>query len=56
MSEVLPTVEKLFGEIKTYKFVEFMSQLNIGLSSVKRIYLVYGVLKNAKTCLYGNKT
>ena len=44
MSEVRPTVECLFGEIKTYKFVEFTSQLKIGLSSVERIYSVYGIL------------
>ena len=41
--------------MKTYKFVDFMSQLKIGLSSVERIYLVHGILENAKTCLYGNK-
>ena len=32
-----------------------MSQLKIDLSSVERIYLIYGILKNAKACLYGNK-
>ena len=32
-----------------------MSQLKIGLSSIERIYLVYGIKVNAKTCLYGNK-
>ena len=56
MSEVRPTVEWLFGKIKTYKFVEFTSQLKIGLSYVERIYSVYGILENAKTCLYGYKT
>ena len=55
MSEVRPTVEQLFGEIKTYKFVDFTSELKIGLSSVERISLVYGILENAKACLYGNK-
>ena len=49
------TFEQLFGEIKTYKSVNFTSQLKIGLSSVERIYLVYGILENSKTCLYGNK-
>ena len=39
-----------FGEIKTYKFVDFTSQVKIGLSSVERIYLIYGILENAKTC------
>ena len=32
-----------------------MSKLKIGLSSVGKFYLVYGILENAKTCLYGNK-
>ena len=41
--------------IKTYKTYNFTSQLKIGLSSVERIYLVYGILENAKTCLYCNK-
>ena len=48
--------------MKTYKFVEFTSQLkiglklNIGLISVERVYLVYGILENAKTCRYGKNT
>ena len=33
-----------------------MSQLKTGLSSVERIYSVYGTLENAKTWLYGYKT
>ena len=61
------TVEYFFGEIKTYKSVDFTSQLKIGLSSVKRkiglssverIYLIYGITKTcvyAKICVYGNK-
>ena len=32
-----------------------MSKLKIGLSSVGKIYLVCGILENAKTSLYGNK-
>ena len=32
-----------------------MSQLKTGLSYIGEIYLVYGILENAKTCLYGNK-
>ena len=56
MNEVQPTVEWLFGEIKTYKLVEFMSQLKIGLNSVEIIYSAYGILENAKACLYSYKT
>ena len=36
-------------------FVDFTSQLKTGVSTVERIYLIYGILENAKTCLYGNK-
>ena len=39
---------------RNLKFVNFSSQLEIGLSSVGKIYLVYGILENIKTCLYGN--
>ena len=46
------TVEYFFGEIKTCKFADFTSQLKIGLSSAERIYLIYAILENAKTCAY----
>ena len=55
MSKVRPTVKQIFGEIKTYKFADFTSQLKIGMSSDDRLSLVYGILENAKTCLYGKK-
>ena len=56
MKEVRVSVEWLFGEIKTYfKFVDFKTQLKVGLSSIGKIYLVCGLLPNARTCLYGNK-
>ena len=55
MSKVRPTVKQTFGEIKTYKFADFTSQLKIGMSSDDRLSLVYGILENAKTCLYGKK-
>ena len=29
--------------------------MKIGLSSVGKIFLVYGILENVKICLYGNK-
>ena len=48
-------LNNFFGEIKTYKFVDFTSPLKTGLSSVERIYLKYGILENARTCLYCNK-
>ena len=55
IGEARATFEWFFDEIKTYKFLDFKSQLKINLSSVGKIYLICGVLGNAKTCLYGNK-
>ena len=56
MKEVRVAVEWLFDEIKTYfKFVEVKTQLKVGLSSTGKIYLVCGLLQDARTCLYGNK-
>ena len=56
MKEVRVAVEWLFGEIKTYfKFVDFKTQLKVGLSSIGKIYLLCELLQNARTCLYGNK-
>ena len=39
MGEVRATAEQLFGKVETYKFVNFMSQLKIVLSSVCKIYV-----------------
>ena len=50
-----PQFNIFFGESKTYKFVDFTSQLKIGLSFVEKIYLIYGILENGETCVYGNK-
>ena len=49
------THQQLFGERKTLKFLDFSSQLKIGLSSVGKIYLVCGIFENVKSCLCGNK-
>ena len=54
MSVPLPP-KGLSGEIRTYKFVDFTSQLKIGLSSIEKIYLVSEISGNAKTYLYSNK-
>ena len=56
MREVRVVVEWLFGKTKAYfKFVDFKTQLKVGLSSIGKICLVCGLLQNARTCLYGNK-
>ena len=44
-----------FGEIRTYKFVDFTLQLKIGLGIVGITYLVCGILENSMTWLYGKK-
>ena len=55
MKGVRITVEWLSGEIKTYfKFFDFKTQSKVGLSSIVKIYLVCGLLQNARTCMYGN--
>ena len=54
MSQTRVSIEWLFNEIKTYfKFVSLKSQMKIGLSAVGKIYCVFALLQNEKTCLYG---
>ena len=54
-SEVRAASGQIFGEIRTYKFVDFTSQLKTGLSSIGKIQLVRGILGNATTYIHGNK-
>jgi hypothetical protein len=55
MSSVRVSVEWLFGEIvKFFKFVDFKRALSIRLSPIGKIYIVWALLQNAYTCLYGN--
>ena len=57
MSEVRVSDEWVFGNIITYfKFLDFKKDLKIGLSPVRRMYIVCAFLHNARTCLYGNTT
>ena len=57
MSEVRISVEWLFNDIINYfKFMDFKKNLKVGLSSVGKMYIVSGLLRNAFTCLYGNST
>ena len=57
MSEVRISVEWLFNDIINYlKFMDFKKNLKVGLSSVGKMYIVSGLLRNALTCLYGNST
>ena len=57
MSEVRVSVEWLFGEIANcFKFLDVKMNLKIELSSVGKLYMVSGVLRNALTCLCGSQT
>ena len=56
MSEVRISVEWLFNDINYFKFMDFKKNLKVGLSSVGKMYIVSGLLRNALTCLYGNST
>lgn len=57
MSEVRVSVEWLFGGIANYfKFLDFKKNLKIELSSVVKLHMVYAILRNVLTCLYGNQT
>ena len=54
MSEVRIAVEMLFGNISNYfKFIDFIRQMKVNLSPVGKMYVVYALLENAQTCLYG---
>ena len=51
------TVEWLFGNIiNDFKFLDFKKNVKSGMSSVGKMYLVWALLHNAITCLYGNST
>ena len=57
MSEVGISVEWLFNDILNYyKFMDFKKNLKVGLSSVAKMHIASGLLRNALTCLYGNST
>ena len=53
MSKVRDAVEWLFNDVATsWKFIDFKKNLKIGLSSVRKMYLVCAILRNALTCFY----
>ena len=57
MSAVRVSVEWIFGDIINYfKFMEFFKKLKIGLSAVGKMYLVCGLLHNARASLYKTAT
>lgn len=57
MGELRVYVEWLFGDIiNSFKFLDYKKNLKIGLSNVGKMYIVCALLRNATTCLYGNRT
>lgn len=57
MSSVRVSVEWGFGEVtRSFKCLDFKSNLKLGLSSVGKMYLVAAIIQNAMSCLYGNQT
>ncbi|XP_066913329.1 uncharacterized protein [Clytia hemisphaerica] len=57
MSSVRVSVEWVFGDIVNYfKFLDYKKNLKLGLSPIGKMYLVCGLLHNARTILYDNTT
>ena len=57
MSGARVSVEWVFGDITNYfKFLDFRKYLKIKLSAVGKIYIVYALLHNARSCFYGTST
>ena len=55
MSSVRESVEWAFGEVvRSFRCLDFKSNLKLGLSSVGKMYLVSAIIQNAISCLYGN--
>ena len=55
MSAVRVSVEWMFGNItKYFSFIDFKRHMKVNLSAVAKMYLVFALLVNARTCLYGN--
>ncbi len=57
MSSVRVSVEWAFGKVtRSFRCLDFKSNLKLGLSSVGKMYLVGALIQNALCCLYGNLT
>ena len=42
--------------VRSFKFLDFKSNLKLGLSSVGKMYMVCSIMQNALSCMYGNQT
>lgn len=57
MSSVRVSAEWAFGEVvRSFRCLDFKSNLKLGLSSVGKMYLVAAIIQNALSCFYGNVT
>ena len=57
MSQARVSVEWIFADIVNYfKFLDFKKNQTVQLSAVGKMYLVCGLLRNARVCLYGSLT
>jgi hypothetical protein len=57
MSAVRVSVEWAFCEVtRSFRCLDFKSNLKLGLSCVGKMYLVSAVIQNALSCIYGNQT
>ena len=57
MSQARVSVEWIFADIVNYfKFLDFKKNQKVQLSAVGNMYLVCGLLHNARVCLYGSLT
>ena len=59
MSHARVALEWVFADIKNpFAFLDFKKKLKIGLSAIGKMYsalcMLYALLHNARTCLYGN--
>lgn len=54
---VASSVDWLFADIINYfKFLDFKKNFKVGLSSIGKMFIIYALLRNNLTCLYGNNT
>ena len=55
MTSVRVSVEWMFGSICNYfALIDMKKQQEINLSAFRKIYIVFSLLQNAHTCLYGH--
>ena len=57
MNSVCISVEWFFGDVvSSFVFIDFKKVLKVALSSVGKMYIVAGILRNSLTCMYGHST